>query len=221
VFKFGTLKSSERHLFGWKALIEVRGLNTALPQKKISKISDPYQNSRRATLYGYDDELNGPALSVAPPVQKRLVVKQISYGKCLKIRTMFMTSFSRPPPNPPPTTHVKFSKRHDHRERVFRRGCFDSCSGLMPALFFICVLNIRYVAARPPGKQGALSVSECWDSSSPLPSCEFQRLNGIHGGVPKNPGFTCVLASSKYRTVSFAGFDIFVVGCTGIGVSAN
>lgn len=40
VFKFDTLQSSERHLFGWKALIEVRGIKYRLTPKDIENIPE-------------------------------------------------------------------------------------------------------------------------------------------------------------------------------------
>lgn len=40
VFKFDTLKPNERHLFGWKALIEVRGIKYRLTPKDVENISE-------------------------------------------------------------------------------------------------------------------------------------------------------------------------------------
>jgi transglutaminase-like putative cysteine protease len=40
VFKFDSLKPSERHLFGWKALIEVRGIKYRLTPKDVENIPD-------------------------------------------------------------------------------------------------------------------------------------------------------------------------------------
>lgn len=40
LFKFDTLKSSDRHIFGWKALIEVRGIKYRLTPKDVEKIPD-------------------------------------------------------------------------------------------------------------------------------------------------------------------------------------
>ena len=40
VFKFDTLKSSEQYLFGWKALIEVRGIKYRLTPKDIENIPE-------------------------------------------------------------------------------------------------------------------------------------------------------------------------------------
>ncbi len=56
VFKFDTLNSSERHLFGWKALIEVRGIKYRLTPKTIENIPDLPPEFQERYLVD-DDEL--------------------------------------------------------------------------------------------------------------------------------------------------------------------
>lgn len=54
VFKFDTLQSSERHLFGWKALIEVRGIKYRLTPKDIENIPELLPEFQ--TRYLVDDD---------------------------------------------------------------------------------------------------------------------------------------------------------------------
>lgn len=54
VFKFDTLKANERHLFGWKALIEVRGIKYRLSPKDVEKI--PELSPAFQTRYLVDDD---------------------------------------------------------------------------------------------------------------------------------------------------------------------
>lgn len=54
VFKFDTLKPNERHLFGWKALIEVRGIKYRLTPKDVEKI--PELSPAFQTRYLVDDD---------------------------------------------------------------------------------------------------------------------------------------------------------------------
>jgi hypothetical protein len=50
VFKFDTLKTNERHLFGWKALIEVRGIKYRLMPRDVEKFLLSHQHFRNAIL---------------------------------------------------------------------------------------------------------------------------------------------------------------------------
>lgn len=54
VFKFDTLKPNERHLFGWKALIEVRGIKYHLTPKDLEK--HPELSPAFQTRYLVDDD---------------------------------------------------------------------------------------------------------------------------------------------------------------------
>ena len=93
VFKFETLKPGEQHLFGWKALIEVRGIKYRLTPKDVENIPELFhQNFSSATLWMMTNWRWTLVLSAMPPV-KQLVVKPISYGKSSKFATMSMTSF--------------------------------------------------------------------------------------------------------------------------------
>ncbi|KJH72343.1 transglutaminase-like domain-containing protein [Aliterella atlantica] len=55
VFKFDTLKPGERHLFGWKALIEVRSIKYRLTPKDVEKIPELAPELQRYLID--DDEL--------------------------------------------------------------------------------------------------------------------------------------------------------------------
>jgi transglutaminase-like putative cysteine protease len=56
VFKFDPLKSNERHLFGWKALLEVRGIKYRLTPRDIENIPDLLPEFQARYLVD-DDEL--------------------------------------------------------------------------------------------------------------------------------------------------------------------
>lgn len=65
VFKFATLKPGERHIFGWKALIEVRSIKYRLTPKDVEKIPELAPQLQRYLID--DDELamDNPVVSRA------------------------------------------------------------------------------------------------------------------------------------------------------------
>jgi len=65
VFKFDTLKTNERHLFGWKALIEVRGIKYRLMPRDVEKI--PALSPAFQERYLVDDD----ELAMDTPVVRR------------------------------------------------------------------------------------------------------------------------------------------------------
>lgn len=65
VFKFDTLKTNERHLFGWKALIEVRGIKYRLMPRDVEKI--PALSPAFQERYLVDDD----ELAMDTPIVRR------------------------------------------------------------------------------------------------------------------------------------------------------
>lgn len=65
VFKFDTLKTNERHLFGWKALIEVRGIKYRLMPRDVEKI--PALSPAFQQRYLVDDD----ELAMDTPIVRR------------------------------------------------------------------------------------------------------------------------------------------------------
>jgi len=76
---------------GWKALIEVRGIKYRLPQK-ISKIFPDLLPEFQARYLVDDDEL-AMDTGIVRRAREAIGRNTISYGKCSKSATMFMTSF--------------------------------------------------------------------------------------------------------------------------------
>ncbi|MEM7727150.1 MAG: transglutaminase domain-containing protein [Cyanobacteria bacterium P01_A01_bin.45] len=55
VFKFDTLSPGERHMFGWKALLEVRGIKYRITPRSVENIPDPPQQFQVRYLVDDDD----------------------------------------------------------------------------------------------------------------------------------------------------------------------
>ncbi len=82
VFKFDTLKPGERHIFGWKALIEVRGIKYRLTPKDIENI--PELSKEFQTRYLVDDD----ELAMDTPIVRRAAREAIGTETNL-LRKMF------------------------------------------------------------------------------------------------------------------------------------
>lgn len=85
VFKFDTLKPNEQHLFGWKALVEVRGIKYRLTPKDLENISD--LSAEFQTRYLVDnDELAMDTDVVQRAAQEAIGTETNLLRKMFKIR---------------------------------------------------------------------------------------------------------------------------------------
>ncbi|UBF29726.1 transglutaminase-like domain-containing protein [Kovacikia minuta CCNUW1] len=85
VFKFDRLQSSERHLFGWKALLEVRGIKYLLAPDDVDRI--PALPPEFQTRYLVDDdELSMDTSVIQEAAQEAIGTETNLLRKILKIR---------------------------------------------------------------------------------------------------------------------------------------
>lgn len=85
VFKFDTLKPGERHVFGWKALIEVRGIKYRLTPKDVENIPELSKEFQTRYLVD-DDELAMDTVIVRRAAREAIGTETNLLRKMFKIR---------------------------------------------------------------------------------------------------------------------------------------
>ena len=85
VFKFDTLQPGERHIFGWKALIEVRGIKYRLTPKDIENIPELSKEFQTRYLVD-DDELAMDTVIVRRAAREAIGTETNLLRKMFKIR---------------------------------------------------------------------------------------------------------------------------------------
>lgn len=85
VFKFDTLKSTERHVFGWKALLEVRGIKYQFTPDDVDRLP-PLAPDYRARYLVDDDELSMDTPTIRAAAREAIGTETNLLRKMLKIR---------------------------------------------------------------------------------------------------------------------------------------
>ncbi len=128
VFEFATLKPNERHLFGWKALLEVRGIKYRLIPKDTEKI--PELSTAFQQRYLVDDD----ALAMDTPVVRQAAREAIGtetniLRKIFKIRNYVYDKLS-----------YSIKPHIDTPDVVLKRGT-GSCGEYVGVLLALARLN--------------------------------------------------------------------------------
>lgn len=85
VFKFASLKPHERHVFGWKALLEVRGIKYQLTPDDVNHVSELSPEFKARYLID-DDELAMDTPTIKAAAQEAIGTETNLLRKILKIR---------------------------------------------------------------------------------------------------------------------------------------
>ncbi|MER3433987.1 MAG: transglutaminase [Leptolyngbya sp. ERB_1_1] len=85
VFKFSSLKPQERHIFGWKALLEVRGIKYQFNFEAVEKVPDLTAEFRDRYLVD-DDELAMDTPAIQQAAREAIGTETNLIRKMLKIR---------------------------------------------------------------------------------------------------------------------------------------
>ncbi len=103
VFKFDRFRSAERHLFGWKALLEVRGIKYLFTPDDLDRVPELPSDFRASYLVD-DDELAMDTPVIQTAAQEAIGTETNLLRKILKIRNYVYDrlSYSLTPKIEPP-----------------------------------------------------------------------------------------------------------------------
>jgi transglutaminase-like putative cysteine protease len=137
VFKFDTLQPDERHLFGWKALLEVRGIKYQLTPAEVEKV--PALPAEYETQYLVDDDelaMDTPVIQAA--AKEAIGTETNILRKILKIRNYVYDRLS-----------YSLTQRIEPPDVVLERG-IGSCGEYVGVLLALARLN--GIACRTVGR---------------------------------------------------------------------
>lgn len=137
VFKFDSLKSQERHVFGWKALLEVRGIKYLFTSDDVDRVPD-LSPEFEATYLVDDDELAMDTPVIQEAAQEAIGSETNLLRKMLKIRNYVYDRLSYSL-----TPHI------DTPDVVLERG-IGSCGEYVGVLLALARLN--GIACRTVGR---------------------------------------------------------------------
>jgi transglutaminase-like putative cysteine protease len=137
VFKFDSLKPNERHLFGWKAVLEVRAIKYQFEFEDVEEI--PPLSPEFAALYLVDDdELSMDTPAIQQAAQEAIGTETNLLRKMLKIRNYVYDRLS-----------YALTPRIDTPDVVLERGV-GSCGEYVGVLLALARLN--GIACRTVGR---------------------------------------------------------------------
>jgi transglutaminase-like putative cysteine protease len=137
VFKFDRLQSSERHLFGWKALLEVRGIKYLLTPDDVDHIPDLSPEFQAQYLVD-DDELSMDSPVIQAAAREAIGTETNLLRKILKIRNYVYDRLS-----------YSLTPKIETPEVVLERG-IGSCGEYVGVLLALARLN--GIACRTVGR---------------------------------------------------------------------
>ncbi len=137
VFRFNSLKSNERHLFGWKALLEVRGIKYQFTPDDVNNIPSLPSDFRTQYLVD-DDELAMDTPVIQQAAQEAIGTETHLLRKILKIRNYVYDRLS-----------YSLTPKIDTPDVVLQRGV-GSCGEYVGVLLALARLN--GIACRTVGR---------------------------------------------------------------------
>jgi transglutaminase-like putative cysteine protease len=137
VFRFNTLKSQERHLFGWKALLEVRGIKYLLTPEDVANVPSLPSDFRSRYLVD-DDELAMDTPIIRAAAQEAIGTETNILRKILKIRNYVYDRLS-----------YSLTSKIETPDVVLQRG-IGSCGEYVGVLLALARLN--GIACRTVGR---------------------------------------------------------------------
>jgi transglutaminase-like putative cysteine protease len=137
VFQFNTLKSQERHLFGWKALLEVRGIKYLLTPEEVANVP-PLPSDFRSRYLIDDDELAMDTPIIRAAAQEAIGTETNILRKILKIRNYVYDRLS-----------YSLTSKIETPDVVLQRGV-GSCGEYVGVLLALARLN--GIACRTVGR---------------------------------------------------------------------
>ncbi|WP_421658831.1 transglutaminase domain-containing protein [Leptothermofonsia sp. ETS-13] len=137
VFRFDSLHFHERHLFGWKALLEVRGIKYLLTPDDVDKVP-PLSSEFRARYLVDDDELAMDTPIIQAAAKEAIGTETNLLRKILKIRNYVYDRLS-----------YSLTSKIDTPDVVLQRGV-GSCGEYVGVLLALARLN--GIACRTVGR---------------------------------------------------------------------
>jgi hypothetical protein len=137
VFKFDTLKPNERHLFGWKALLEVKGIKYQLTPAEVEELPELSEEYKSRYLVD-DDELAMDTPVILQAAKESIGTETNILRKILKIRNYVYDRLS-----------YSLTQRIETPDVVLERG-IGSCGEYVGVLLALARLN--GIACRTVGR---------------------------------------------------------------------